>query len=235
MKSRYATVMMGLILVGAAGCALPATEPTGTSQDDLSLVPDALKPPFVRGLEWMDRLEREHPEWYVTSARSERDARPWRDGYDPRTDPIFAHNEMVMSGVAPRDVLALLREGRSHRYYANSSAATDCETGEPVTLSLGASYCWTTFGTEQHMTIAELVDGEDESVLAWEGGSFGVAVYHRWILRKSAAGTRVVTEECERGLLPLLAPYRNRMNPSLHAGHELWLEGMRGELARRGR
>jgi hypothetical protein len=123
-----------------------------------------------------------------------------------------------------------MQKGRADTYYANSSAATDCATRQPVTLTLGRDYCWTTFGTVQRMRIVELVDGADESVISWQGGSPGVEVFHRWMMRRTPRGTRVITEEVERGFLPSLGVYNKKMNPSLRAGHEVWLHGMRDRL-----
>jgi hypothetical protein len=226
--------MLSLSMVLFVGACAGSPETNDSSASDstaqsVSAVPSEHLPSWLAGLKWMDWLKENYPQWYVSSSPAEGDARPWRDGYDPTRDPVFAHNSLEIAAT-PHDVLALLRSGRSDTYYPNSSAATDCKTHELVTLALGRAYCWTTFGAEQHMEIVELVDDPRESVIAWEGGSAGVTVYHRWIMRPTAKGTLVITEECERGLLPSLGIYRDRMNPSLHAGHELWLNGMRNQL-----
>jgi hypothetical protein len=226
-----------MLLVFAAGACASADEPAATDgiediDEDLSDIPSQYWPSMIEGLKWMHWFEDNHPEWYFSSRGDESDARSWGSGYNPQADPVFAHNKLEIAGVTPGEVLDLLRSGRSDVYYPNSSAATDCATGAMMQLNLGTSYCWTTFGTEQRMRIVELVDGGDaESVIAWEGGSLGVEVYHRWIMRPTASGTLVITEECERGFMPSVSMYRNRMNPSLHAGHELWLQGMRDMLA----
>ena len=224
---RFATVCVCAVL-GCSGSV--STAPQESSQEETSAIPPSYLPSWLAALEWFDWLKTNVPEAYTTSSAAEADSRPWGDGYDPTTDPIFAHNEIEISGATPTDVLAFMKKGRSDTYYPNSSAATDCATGEQVELELGTSYCWTTFGKVQQMTIMELVDDPSESVLAWEGGSLGVSVYHRWIMRATDGGTHVITEECERGTLPNIGLYRNRMNPSLHAGHELWLRGLRNEL-----
>lgn len=228
-------LLASMLALGAAlsGCAADhetADASPAETTDDLTAVPPSYLPGWLAALEWMKWLKENYPSYWATSRRDEADPRPWRLGYDAQRDPVFAHDAIDVDGVAPSDVLALLAKGRSDVYYANSGPALDCETRAPVALTLGLRYCWTTFGTEQHMRVVELEDGEDEAVLAWEGGSAGVTVYHRWIMRRTSTGTRVVTEECERGLMPDLPLYRDRMNPALRAGHELWLHGLRDQL-----
>jgi hypothetical protein len=203
-----------------------------STEDELRSMPPEYLPSWLAALKWMDWLKENYPEHYVTSHPDESDSRPWGMGYDPHENPIFAHNAIDIDGVAPRDVLKLLTDGRADTYYPNSGPALDCTTRKPVKLTRGQSYCWVTFGTEQHMKVVEREDNGDETVLAWEGGSIGVTVYHRWIMRRTATGTRVTTEECERGLLPKIGIYERRMNPALRAGHEVWLIGMREKLAR---
>jgi hypothetical protein len=225
--SAFLGVAFSLLTVACGG----AHDADATSGEDLTALPSASLPSFLAALRWFDWFKTNYPQWYVVSSPNEADPRPWADAFDPRTDPIFAHNAIDISGVAPQEALALLTSGRSDALYANSSAATNCDTHEPVKLTLGLAYCWTTFGTVQHMTIVELVDDPEESVLAWEGGSPGIAVYHRWIIRKAAGGAHVITEEVERGGLPSLGLYSSRMAPSLHAGHEVWLRGMSQRLA----
>jgi hypothetical protein len=216
-----------------AGCSGGASDgQSGAASQDVTSVPPAYLPSFVAALDWMNWLEQNYSDWYTTSPRSDADARPWGDGFQPRTDPVFSHNALEIEGVTPHDVLALMQAGRSDEYYANSSAATDCVTGEDVTLTLGRQYCWTTFGTVQVMRIVELADEPQEAVIAWQGGSLGVEVYHRWMMRPTTRGTLVITEEIERGVLPLLSFYNSKMNPALRAGHELWLHGMQSTFAK---
>jgi hypothetical protein len=222
-----------LAATSLAGCSGGGSDASSTSSDEqaaLSTIPKADQPSVIAALEWFEYFEDTYPELYVASTPDQADARPWLDGFDPATDDVFSHNELDFPGVTPQALLALMVEGQSNRYYPNSSAATDCSTGDQVTLTLGESYCWTTFGSVQHMTIEELVDDPSESVIAWEGGTTGVTSYHRWIFRQTASGTHAITEECERGLLPDLGFYSDRMNPSLHVGHQLWLEGMQSFL-----
>ncbi len=233
MLARAIALLLSVVTLG--GCAASPSEDASaddSTESDLVAggVPSECAPGFIKALQWFSWLDRNEHAAYVTSPRSESDARRWGGGFDPVHDPIFAHNEILIEGVSPADALALLASGRSDTYYANSSAATDCTTHQPVTLTLGRSYCWTTFGNEQHMKIVELESGPDEAAIAWQGGTIGIEVYHRWIMRRTATGTKVVTEEIERGLLPRLSIYNTKMNPGLHAGHELWLRGMRDRL-----
>jgi hypothetical protein len=220
LRRAVAVCSLGLGLL-QIGCVASEAAPADGEGEDLDLTTG--KPKTALG--WNFWFKRRYPELYITSARSETDARPWGGGFDPASDPVFAHNEIFLEGVAPKTVLGrMLRASEWQTYYDNSGPAL-LPNGEPVArLSLGLEYRWTTFSVAQKMKVVELVENDRESALAWQGGSLGTEVYHRWIFRKEGAGTRVITEEIERGLAPLLD--HHMMNPSLRCGHELWLRGL---------
>ncbi|NOU29983.1 MAG: hypothetical protein HOO96_18925 [Polyangiaceae bacterium] len=224
-----ALAVMGLSLALAqAGCAASSDQTAPDENEDLDLTTG--KPRTALG--WNFWFKRRYPDWYTTSARSELDARAWGGGFEPASDPVLAHNDIFMDGVGPKQVLAqMVRASEWQTFYENSGPAL-LPSGEPVArLTLGLEYRWTTFSVSQKMKVVELSEGEQESILAWQGGSVGTEVYHRWIFRREGAGTRVVTEELERGFAPRLD--RMLMNPSLHCGHELWLRGLARKMAAR--
>lgn len=215
--------LVGLVMVA---CAAPADSGVDEEQGDAELArsPDG-KPHTALG--WNSWLKHNYPDWYIRSPRSQSDLHPWGLDYDPEVVPVYAHNERFIAGVTPTTLLAVMRKaGTFSSYYSNSGPAL-LDGGRPVTkLELGTHYTWTTFSTPQDMEVVELDDDPKEAVLAWHGGSFeffgsyGIEVYHRWIFRAEPGGTRVVTEECERGIGAELARF---MSSALHATHELWL------------
>jgi hypothetical protein len=61
--------------------------------------------------------------------------------------------------------------------------------------------------------------------LGWDARAIGLYAYHGWTLVPGGAGCRVVTEETQRGWVPMLARwYLRRM---LVRGHQGWLEDLR--------
>lgn len=228
------TAPLLLIAVITAACGAPNDDDASVEQGAaLSDPPSGWWPGFTESLAWQSWLMENYPAAYTTSSPADADPRPWGGGFDPARDPVFATNAIDIPGVTVDDAFELLSSGRSDTYYPNSGPASECRlvgVGEPVRLTLGLDYCWVTFGAKQHMRVVEVEDSGDERILAWQGGSAGIEVYHRWMIRPTATGVRVITEECERGLLAGRDFYASRMNPSLHAGHEAWLVGMRDRL-----
>jgi len=98
-------------------------------------------------------------------------------------------------------------------------------TGAPPQLAPGVEFSWTTFGLRVRSKVVEFDPGER---IAWTAEAPGVRVYHRWFFRPAGAGTLVITEECEKG--PVVWIVRRFMNRALHAGHQLWLESLRGQV-----
>ena len=95
---------------------------------------------------------------------------------------------------------------------------------DPPSRRLGPNveFRWTTFGIRVRSRVEEF---EPDRRIAWTARALGLRVYHRWYFTPDGAGTIVVTEECEKGLLPRVI--RRWMNPALHAGHRLWLESLK--------
>jgi hypothetical protein len=122
-------------------------------------------------------------------------------------------------------------------HYPAARVSTIPGEGAPPELALNAEFSWTTFGIRVRSRVTEFVPDDR---IAWTAHALGVEVYHRWFLRPDGrwsfgpdnrwmfrpnGGTVVVTEECEKGLLPSLT--RWLMNKGLHAGHQLWVERLR--------
>ena len=66
--------------------------------------------------------------------------------------------------------------------------------------------------------------------LGWSWRGPGARGHHLWSLSPSSGGTRVITQETQRGPLPrLTAPLLRRV---MHAGHDAWLRGIEREVSR---
>ena len=60
--------------------------------------------------------------------------------------------------------------------------------------------------------------------LGWDARATGLYAYHGWMLEPAAVGCRVVTEETQRGWVPMLA--RWYLRGALHGAHEEWLASL---------
>jgi hypothetical protein len=89
-------------------------------------------------------------------------------------------------------------------------------------LAPDRSFEWRTFATRVRSVVRVF---EPFRELGWDARSIGLYAFHGWMLEPAAVGCRVVTEETQRGLVPMLARwYLRRM---LLRGHQGWLEDLR--------
>jgi hypothetical protein len=207
---------------------------------------------------WFIALRESYPQWYVPSPRSEAHPRPWPRRFDPRRDPVFAHNELWIAEVEPARIFDLLVDAEGWPRYYDDCARVEIKSSPVATaarhmsghgplgitgailkaaavaplshlpasgtrrLRLGTKFRWETFSVVQH---SEVTLYEPDRALGWTARSPGTRAYHRWFLLPEGHGTRVITEECQRGFVAWLD--HHWMNPSLHATHQLWLEELR--------
>ncbi|MEO7194077.1 MAG: SRPBCC domain-containing protein [Pseudonocardiaceae bacterium] len=145
----------------------------------------------------------------------------WPRDEQPRGAPVFTHNERIIPA-SPERVWNLLVDAQGwSEFYAN---AWFVELADPQQRDLrsGSVFRWVTFG----MPMTSLVDPCKRPLLIgwrwhsrwWSRGAHG---YHIWLLESHEQGTRVVTEETNRGVVPsLLYPV---IQPLLWLAHNYWL------------
>jgi predicted acylesterase/phospholipase RssA len=148
----------------------------------------------------------------------------------PPTDPpagaeVFVHDERLVPA-SPRRTWNVLRAAGSWSSYYPNARHVRVEGGGD--LRPDATFRWTTFGVPGSSTVTtfDRADGR----LGWTWRSRGARGYHLWSLRPDPVGTRVVTEETQRGPLPrLTGPVLRRV---MHVGHAAWLRGLARTAAR---
>jgi hypothetical protein len=148
----------------------------------------------------------------------------------PSTDPpagadVFVHDERLVPA-SPRRTWNVLRAAGSWSAFYPNAGRVQVEGGGD--LRPGATFRWTTFGVPGSSTVTTF--DRDEGRIGWTWRSPGARGYHLWSLRPDPAGTRVVTEEFQRGPLPrLTAPLLSRV---MNVGHTAWLRGLARVAAR---
>jgi uncharacterized protein YndB with AHSA1/START domain len=138
---------------------------------------------------------------------------------EPTVCPVFVHSERRIA--APPAVVWqwLVRADLWPTWFARASGVR-FEAGGPA-LAVGTRVVWRMLGATIRVTVRV---AEPPRALDWEGGAAGVHAYHAWLVEPDGDGTRVVTEETERGPLPWLA--RWYLRSALHAAHEDWVASL---------
>ena len=153
----------------------------------------------------------------------------WPPLMRPELSDVYAHNELV-SPIPPDRLWAWLVRARGwSQWYANCRRLRILGGGSE--LELGTSFRWSTFGT----TITSTVDVFDSpKALGWTWYGSTASGYHIWLLHdREQGGTRIVTEESQRGLGPHYAPWLFRR--LLLASHGMWLRDLSARGQRRPR
>jgi len=143
----------------------------------------------------------------------------WPAGFDPRTAPVYARNEIRTSLTAEQLWPALVTATRWPQWYPHARRVSITGGGEALTAS--SRFTWTTLRVRVRTQVTEF---DPARRLAWAGSGPGGSGYHRWILTPAAGGCLVVTEEVQTGLLPRLTA--GRLHRTLQANHQQWLEGL---------
>lgn len=150
----------------------------------------------------------------------------WPPRYAPAVCPIHVRNELAMEVPAEAVWAWLIRARAWPSWYVNAAAVEYVDSAADD-LVIGTRFRWKTFGVRLESRVLEFVPIER---IAWDARGRGVDAYHAWVLRSTATGCDVLTEETQRGVVAraghLLMP--NRM----HKYHQIWLEGLRDNAAR---
>jgi len=140
----------------------------------------------------------------------------WPAGLEPAASPVHVRNEIAAP--APVDTVWrwLVRADLWPTWFGRASKVR-FERGGPE-LRQGSVVVWRMLNATIRVTVKVC---EPPHRLDWEGGAAGVHAYHAWLLEPAAGGSRIVTEETERGPLPWLL--RWYLRGALHGAHADWL------------
>ncbi len=144
----------------------------------------------------------------------------WPKGFEPENSRVYARNEITIAAPPERVWRWLIRAANWPAWYSNSSNVRFQNAPGPD-LALGTNFIWKTFGATVNSTVL-VFDPPHE--LGWDGKGL-LPVYHGWLLEPSDNGCRVVTEECQNGVLGAIGSWYLR--PMLLKGHQVWLESLK--------
>src|SRR6185436_13613930 len=179
-------------------------------------------------------LKKNWGEWFTNSPKENgkyvADPRKWPDpvfGPGVKGTTMFVHNELTTSA-SPAKVFDVLRNAGDWSKVSDNLSDAKIEGGGK-SLKPGSKFNWTTFGSNMNAEVLELDTKSSPMVFGFRGkdrqtDGKEIDVYHRYLLYPApGGGTRIVTEESERGLLTRLNPNQEKM---LHAGHQYLLDGI---------
>jgi predicted acylesterase/phospholipase RssA len=141
----------------------------------------------------------------------------WPLEEQPQGAKVFAHNERIVPA-PPERVWNLLVEAQGwSEFYANAHFV---ELADPRQHSLrnGSVFRWFTFGFP---LTSEVSPCKRPLRIGWRWWCRGAHGYHGWMIEPHPLGTRIITEETQRGVLPGLT--RPIMQPLLWLAHNYWL------------
>ena len=124
----------------------------------------------------------------------------WPVGFEPKQSSVFAHNQIAIAAPRERVWRWLIRAVRWPEWYSNSSSVTFL-SGDPPDLAADTQFRWKTFGA---MVTSRVMVFEPPHELGWDAHGV-LGAYHGWILEPDGAGCRVITEETQNGIVPMLA------------------------------
>jgi uncharacterized protein YndB with AHSA1/START domain len=182
---------------------------------------------FARRLARLYLHERPAPAAAVDDAAPVPALEGWPEAERPEGARVFVHNERIVPGPPRRVFEVLTAAGRWPSFYPNALFVRVSGSREGR-LRPGAVFRWLTFG--QPITCRVTTFDERGGRLGWSWDGTGARGHHLWALTADAEGTRIVTQETQRGFLPrLTAPL---LRPVMLFGHDAWLRGIGRQVAR---
>ena len=144
----------------------------------------------------------------------------WPAGMEPQNSTIHARNEIVIAAQPERVWRWLCRAARWPECYDNCAWLRLRNSAGPD-LAAGTAFVWRTFGVRVRSTVLTF---EPTRELGWDATAFGVRAYHGWLIEPLESGSRIITEETQKG--PLSTFGRWYLRRGLLREHQSWLESL---------
>jgi hypothetical protein len=149
----------------------------------------------------------------------------WPKGLEPRNVDVFVHNESWIN--APADVIwnNLINASQWPSWYSNSKNVR-IEGGQSK-LAPGVTFEWETFGFPIKSTVNVF---EPQREIGWSVDNPAFTVHHAWLLIPERGGTRVITEEAQKGQVAIR--FRLEQPNAMYDGHDWWMSGLKARSER---
>jgi len=156
----------------------------------------------------------------------------WPVKYLPGTTDNYVSNEVIVEGLAAKDVWPWLNNATMWPTYYDNASKIGFDNNAGPELSLHARFRFTTFGLDVEGEVTEYeppIAGKPARIAwrAWVDGTEedAIDVLHAWLIEDLPDNrVRVLTQESQIGK-PALEMSKAKPNPMLNK-HQDWLEGL---------
>jgi len=142
----------------------------------------------------------------------------WPERHHPDVSGVHVKNHLEIQ-LSPRAVWDRLIHAKDWPEWYPNAANVRLLNDDGDALKLGTQFRWKTFGMNIECVVEEF---EPAGRLAWSSKSFGMSVYHAWLITERPGGCHVLTEETQNGFVPRIA--KLLMPGQMHKYHQIWLE-----------
>jgi uncharacterized protein YndB with AHSA1/START domain len=149
----------------------------------------------------------------------------WPQGLEPRNVDVFVHNEGWIDA-PPEIVWANLIDATQWPSWYSNAADVRIDADQQK-LAKGVTFHWKTF----EFPIASTVDVfEPNREIGWSVESANFRVHHAWVLVPERGGTRVITEEAQKGADAI--KFRLEQPNAMYDGHDWWMSALKARSER---
>ena len=149
----------------------------------------------------------------------------WPQGLEPRNVDVFVHNEGWIDA-PPEVVWANLIDATQWPNWYSNSADVRIDGGQPR-LAQGVAFDWKTFGFSIRSTVDVFEPGRE---IGWSVDNPALRVHHAWVLVPERGGTRVITEEAQKGANAI--KFRLEQPNAMYDGHDWWMSALKARSER---
>jgi hypothetical protein len=145
----------------------------------------------------------------------------WMAGFEPENSSVYARNEIAIDAAPERVWRWLIRAAKWPEWYSNSANVSFIR-GNPPDLALDTEFRWKTFGAT---VTSRVIVFDHPHELGWDARGV-LKAHHGWLIEPDGrGGCRVITEECQKGIVPKIAWWYLR--PMLVRGHQDWVGSLK--------
>jgi uncharacterized protein YndB with AHSA1/START domain len=141
----------------------------------------------------------------------------WPARYEPADAGFFVHNQIEISA-PPEAVWHVLLQAETWPSWYEGAENVKVTNGKNGALDADATFTWSTMGLDFTSRVTEF---QPPFRLSWESRKSTIQGYHAWLIIPSGAGSRLVTEESQHGLMTVMQ--KIFVPDKLHRLHDIWL------------
>jgi polyketide cyclase/dehydrase/lipid transport protein len=152
----------------------------------------------------------------------------WPKGLEPRNSDVFVHNEGWIDA-SPDIVWGNLIDALQWPGWYSNSSDVYIEGGKSE-LAMGVSFHSKTFGFPIRSTVDVF---EPDREIGWSVDNAAFKIHHAWILVPERGGTRIITEEAQKGADAIR--FRLDQPNAMYDGHDWWISALKARSERMAR